>query len=159
MRRALAVVVAAAWLAATPAFADKPDGGGPPDQARLAAAKAVIDSAGGRAETLRYMNQTKAALVTQMRNQDPAAAERAQKQLDEFLTDANPKVVAFLDEMQGLAINFYASNFSTEELNTIAAFQASSAGTKFRAVVPELMASMAAPMFRFQHELMAVVQK
>jgi len=158
MRRLISMAIAVALMAAAPALAET-TAGGPPDDARLAAAKAVIDSSGGRTETLRYMNQTKAALVTQMRNQDPAAAERAGKQLDEFLTDSNPKIQAFLDEMQGVAINFYASNFTTDELNTIATFQASSAGTKFRAVIPELMASMAAPMFRFQHELMSVVQK
>lgn len=131
----------------------------PPDDARLAAAKEVIDAAGGRNEAFKSMAAVKAALVSQLRNQDPAKAERAQKALDAFLVETNPKVVAYLDEMQGVAINFYANAFTTEELKTISAFQSSPAAVKFRAVVPQLSGAMAAPMFRFQHDLMTELGK
>ena len=101
----------------------------------------------------------RATLVTQMRNSDPSKADKADKNLEAFIREDNPRFAAYLDEMQGLAINFYASSFSTEELKTIATFQASDAGKKLRAAVPELSAAMAAPMFRFQHELMSEMQK
>ena len=131
----------------------------PPDEARVAAAKEVIASSGGRADTFKYFGSMKTALVNQLRNQDPGKAEAAKQRLDAYLSEQNPKVAAALDEMEALAISFYASGFTTEELKTIAAFQGSAAGAKLRAAVPELSVAMAAPMFRFQHELMSELQK
>ena len=153
----LATFALAAALAFTAAPASAQTA--PPDEARLAAAKEVIDASGGRTEAFKSMSSIKAAMVAQLRNQDPAKADRAQKALDEFLVESNPKVAAYLDEMQGVAISFYANTFTTEELKTISAFQSSPAAVKFRAVVPELSGAMTAPMFRFQSELMKELGK
>lgn len=145
----------AAALIAAPACAQT----SPPDEARVAAAKEVIASSGGRADTFKYLDSMKTALVGQLRNQDPTKADAAEQRLTAFVSESNPRIVAALDEMEALAINFYATSFTTDELKTIATFQASTAGSKLRTALPQLGATMAAPFFRFQHDLMAEMQK
>ena len=85
------------------------------------------------------------------------------KKIDELMTkymdDKSPRIQTYLDEMEAVAIDFYSSRFTVDELKTIGAFQLSPAGQKFHSVVPELMASMTAPMLKFQQGLSEELQK
>ena len=149
------LIMVAVLFAAPPAHAEK----AAPDAAALAAAKEVIEASGGRADALKAMLSVKATYLAQLRGQDQAIVQKAQGVLDRLLDEKNPTILAYVDEMQAAAIDFYATRFTLDELKTIGVFQASPAGIKFRTVIPELMASMTAPMMRFQQGLQQELQK
>ena len=153
MNRCLTMMIAVV-LAAAPAQAQK----AAPEAAALAAAKEVIEASGGRAEALKAMLSVKSAYLAQLRGQEPAVIQKAQSVLDKLLDEKNPAILAYVDEMQAAAIEFYATRFTIDELKLIGVFQASPAGVKFRAAVPELMASMTAPMMRFQQGIQRELQ-
>jgi uncharacterized protein len=142
-------------MAGSPASAQK----APPDQAVLTAAKAVIAASGGRSDALKTMVAMKDGYVAQVRGKDPQMADKVDGLLAKFMDEKSAPIQNYLDEMEAVAINFYASKFTADELNAIAAFQSSATGQKFRKEVPDLMAAMTAPMFRFQKGLSDELQR
>jgi hypothetical protein len=125
----------------------------------ITAAKAVIEASGGRAEALKAMSSIKSTYLAQLRGQDPAMLERVQGVLTKLMDEKNPRIAAYLDEMESSALEFYATRFTADELKAISTFQMSPAGKKFRTVVPELMAVMQPPMMRFQQALSQDLQR
>ena len=140
---------------ASPAVAQKVA----PDAATIAAAKDVIAASGSRADALKAMTSMKGAYLAQLRGQSPEMVKKVDDLMTKFMDEKSPRIQAYLDEMETVAIDFYASRFTVDELKTIGAFQVSPAGQKFRSVVPDLMASMTAPMLKFQQGLSEELQK
>ena len=141
-------------LTATPLLAET----SPPAPEVLAAAKAVIEASGGRTEALKAMTSIKSTYLGQLKGQDAAMITKAQAALDKLMDEKSAPIQAFLDEMEASAIDFYATRFTADELKIIATFQGSPTGTKFRAVVPDLMSLMQPPMMRFQTGLQQALQ-
>ena len=154
MKRAAVLGFTLAVLA-SPAAAQKVA----PDAATIAAAKDVIAASGGRADALKAMSSMKGAYLAQLRGQSPEMVKKIDELMTKYMDDKSPRIQTYLDEMEAVAIDFYASRFTVDELKTIGAFQLSAAGQKFRSVVPELMASMTAPMLKFQQGLSEELQK
>ena len=130
----------------------------PPDPARQAAAKALLEASGGMAQATKAMEQMKIAFINEIRARNPAEAPQAQAFFDEAFSPTNPRIRTYLGEVEAVILAFYAEHFTVAELEAIARFQASPEGRKFQDLAPQMAASIAGPLIRFQDGLMRDMQ-
>jgi uncharacterized protein len=129
------------------------------DPARVAAAKDLIAATGGTDAAKKGMEQMTAAIMGQMRGQNPAQAEKFAGFMTKHMAPEGVIVKTYLTEAMDAFTTFYAANFTVAELNEIKGFQASATGKKFQSVAPQMMATMAQPMMKMQQSLITEIQK
>jgi hypothetical protein len=129
------------------------------DPARVAAAKDLISATGGTDAAKKAMEQMTAAIMGQMRGQNPAQAEKFSAVMGKHLAPDGAIVKTYLDEVMNSFTTFYASNFTVAEMGEIKIFQTSATGKKFQSIAPQMMATMAGPMMKMQQSLITEIQK
>ena len=145
----LALLPASAALAQTPSL----------DPARVAAAKDLVAATGGMEQARTGYEQMMAAMISQIRGQNPAEADKFKAFMDRFLAPDGDIAKTYFSETLAAFTTFYAGNFTVAELNEIKTFQGSATGKKFQAKAPEMMSAMAPAMMKMQQSLVAGLQK
>jgi len=153
LSRAAAIGVFAVWSAALAQDALKDS-----EAARLAAARDLVAAQGGVEQARKFYEQTIAAFSAELRRTHGGGAEQAMRAMENVLNASNPKISGFFDEVQEIAVRFYAERFTIEEMSVATAFISSSAGKKFQAAAPDLLAVLAPAYVRFQNTLFAEIK-
>ena len=130
-----------------------------PDAARVAAAKDLVKAMDARGQTLASLEQLRQALIMRIQASEPRKAVGFIAYTDKEMDPNGPRVSSFLSDMENIAVQFYARNFTPEEMQAIAAFQQSDAGRKFNKLTPELGGLIAVRMGRFQSDLIKAVEQ
>ena len=128
------------------------------DPANLAAAKELMAAQGGIEQARKGLEQTKAAMIAEVRRASPAEADGFARFMDTYLGTGNPKVTAFFEKVLESTTNFYAERCTIEEMKGMTTFLGTPAGKKFIALAPEVAAGLAPHFIEFQKGLMADVQ-
>ena len=153
-----ALVMAFGLLAAMAVSAQAQKAPATPDPAKLAAAKELMAAQGGIEQARKGLDQTRSAMVAEVRRASPAEADGFARFMDTYLGAANPKVTAFFEKVLESTTIFYAERCSIEEMKGMTTFLGTPAGKKFIALAPEVAASLAPHFIEFQKGLMADVQ-
>lgn len=148
----LCSLVSAAPLVAQQATAD-------PDAAHVTAAKELVSAMDANTQALASVEQLRQALIMRMQASEPAKVVGFTAYADKEMSPGSPRVKAFLADMENIAVQFYARNFTPEEMKTIAAFQQSPAGRKFNKLTPELGGLIASRMGQFQSDVIKAIEK
>lgn len=143
----------------TTASAQEPATAAEPDAARVAAARDLVKAMDAEGQTRGSLAQLRQALIARMQASEPAKVVGFTAYVDKEMRTDGPLVKDFLADLDAMAVQFYARNFTPEEMKAIAAFQMSEAGRKFNALTPELGGLVAARMNRFQSDLIKAVEK
>ncbi|MCC0008045.1 MAG: DUF2059 domain-containing protein [Hyphomicrobiaceae bacterium] len=151
------VLVAGVLALAAPAFSQEATP--PPDPANVAAAQDMVKAMDARGQALASIAQLRQALVMHVQANEPNKVVGFTAYTDKELDPQGPRVAGFLSDLENIAVQFYARNFSIEEMKSIAAFQASEAGRKFNKLTPELGGLVATRMGQFQTDLIKAVEK
>ncbi len=130
-----------------------------PDAARVSAAKELVKAMDARAQTLASLAQLRQALIMRIQASEPKKAVGFTAYTDKEMDPNGPRVTTFLSDMENIAVQFYARNFTLDEMKAISAFQQSDAGRKFNNLTPELGGLIAARMGKFQSDLIKAVEK
>jgi uncharacterized protein len=149
----LAAAAIAAGLAGLPSQAQRA-----PDPAQLAAARELFEASGGVGAAERVVEEIIAGMVNQMRQANPAAAAEFERVMRTILSPRSPKVQAYFNDIMEVTTNFYAENFTIEELRDLTAFQRSAVGQKFQRMLPQAMARMGPALMKFQASVAPDVQ-
>jgi hypothetical protein len=130
-----------------------------PDAAHVAAAKDLVTAMDAKSQALSSLEQLRQALIMRMQASEPKKVVGFTAYTDKEMDPNGPRVKSFLSDMENIAVQFYARNFSPEEMKAIATFQQSAAGRKFNKLTPELGGLIAKRMGQFQTDLIKAVQK
>jgi hypothetical protein len=149
----LAATAITAGLAGMPSQAQRA-----PDPARLAAARELVEASGSVSAAERVVEEMIAGMANQVRQTQPAAAAEFERVMRTILSPQSPKVQAYFNEIMEVTTNFYAENFTIEELRDLTAFQRSAVGQKFQKVLPQAMARMGPALMKFQASVTPDVQ-
>jgi hypothetical protein len=125
---------------------------------KIAAAKALFAAAGGRDTAIKAMDQMRTAMAAQLRQANPAQADKLEGVMAKLLAPSHPRVATYLTEVEEAGVKFYAEKFTISEMKAIAEFQSSPAGKKAQQVMPEMMAQIAGPFVRFQQGMIGELQ-
>lgn len=128
------------------------------DPAKLAAAKELMAAQGGMEQARKGLDQSRAAMIAEVRRTSPSEAEGFAKFMDTYIGSTNPKVVAFFEKVIEATTSFYAERCSIEEMKAMTAFLKTPAGKKFIEIAPEASAGIAPHFIAFQKDLIADVQ-
>lgn len=130
-----------------------------PDAAHVAAAEDLVKAMDARGQTLASLAQLRQALIMRIQASEPKKVVGFTAYTEKEMDPNGPRVMTFLSDMENIAVQFYARNFSPDEMKAIAAFQQSEAGRKFNKLTPELGGLIATRMGKFQSELIKAVEK
>ncbi|MGD9669722.1 MAG: DUF2059 domain-containing protein [Hyphomicrobiaceae bacterium] len=130
-----------------------------PDAARVAAAGDLVHAMDANGQALASVEQLRQALVMRMQATEPKKVVGFTAYADKQMGPDSPRVKEFLADMENIAVQFYARNFTTGEMEAIAAFQQSDAGRKFNKLTPELGGLIAARMGQFQSDVIKAIEK
>lgn len=153
--RAMTVAVFAAATVAS-ASAQQPAA---PDEARTAAARALVEAMGGEGHARATIAGLREALLKHTQATDPGKVIGYAAYMDRELAPTSPRVTTYMADVQRIAVDFYAQRFTAEELAQIAAFQKSEAGRKFQALTPEVGQAIAQRSMQFQAELIRSIEQ
>lgn len=151
------VVLVAAVVIALPAAAQETSPA--PDAARVDAAKALVKAMDAEGQTRMSLEQLKQALIMRIQASDPKKVAGFAAYTEKEMDPQGPRVKNFMAEIDNIAVQFYARNFTVEEMKVISAFQSSDAGRKLTKVTPELGGLIASRMGAFQVDLMKAVEQ
>ncbi|MFN3868871.1 MAG: DUF2059 domain-containing protein [Hyphomicrobiaceae bacterium] len=130
-----------------------------PDDARIAAARALVEAMGGEGHAQATVAGLKDALIKHMQSTEPAKVVGFVAYMDRELAPTGPRVAAYMADVQRIAVDFYAQRFTAAELEQIAAFQKSEAGRKFQALTPEVGQAIAQRSMQFQADLLRAIEQ
>lgn len=131
----------------------------PADAQRIAAATALVAAMGAEDQGRVTIQQLKDALIAHMQATEPAKVVGFTAYAERELAPNSPRVQAYLADVSRLAIDFYSSFFSVEEMNAVTAFQRSEPGRKFQALTPQLGGAVASRTMQFQSELIQAINQ
>ncbi|MFV0367396.1 MAG: DUF2059 domain-containing protein [Hyphomicrobiaceae bacterium] len=163
----LAFIVTTALALSNPAYAQQPSSQQQaqpqatpePDAKHVAAAEALVKAMDARGQTLASIERLKQALIMRIRANEPQKAVGFTAYTDRELDPNGERVQKFLSEMNNIAVQFYARNFTPQEMQAIAQFQQSAAGRKYNQIMPELGGLIAQRMNKFQAEVLQAVHQ
>lgn len=115
------------------ARAQNPATASPPDSARLAAARAVIEASG-----------TADAMVAGMKAALPAQKAMNTQLPDEFWTRVEKRLTQDAPQLADSIAIVYATNFTQPELEALTAFYRSPTGVRLRELQPQIIAEASA---------------
>lgn len=130
-----------------------------PDATRVAAARELVAAMDANAQALASVEQLRQALIMRMQATEPKKVVGFTAYADKEMAPNSARVKEFLTDMENLAVQFYARNFTPEEMKSVAAFQQSEAGRKFNKLTPELGGLIATRMGQFQSDVIKAVEK
>ena len=130
-----------------------------PDAKHIAAAEALVQAMDARGQTLASIERLRQALIMRVQASEPKKAVGFTAYADRELDPNGARVKTFLSDMNNIAVQFYARNFSPEEMQSIADFQQSPAGQKYNQLTPELGGLIAQRMNKFQTEVLQAVHQ
>ena len=130
-----------------------------PDAAHVAAARELVSAMDANGQALASIEQLRQALVMRLQASEPKKVVGFTAYADKEMNPTSLLVKQFLADMENIAVQFYARNFSPEEMTAIAAFQRSEAGRKFNKVTPELGGLIASRMGQFQSDVIKAIEK
>lgn len=151
----LAALAAVTLIAISPAAMAETS---PQDAARLAAAEELVTAMGGDDQARASVTAFIDAINADLRQKLPQKAPALEAYLKDETASGKPRISDLLVDLKKLAVDFYASRFTAEEMQAIAAFQKSAAGRKFQETTPRLMTLLAGRMQDFQGTLMRDLQ-
>lgn len=130
-----------------------------PDAAHIAAARELVKAMDAQGQARASLEQLRQALIARVQASEPAKAVGYSAYADKAMQPDGPLVKGFLSDLDNMAVQFYARNFTPDEMTAIGAFQSSEAGRKFNKLTPELGGLIAARMGQFQSDLIKAVEK
>ncbi|HRY06990.1 MAG TPA: DUF2059 domain-containing protein [Hyphomicrobiaceae bacterium] len=130
-----------------------------PDDAHVVAARELVVAMDAKAQTLTSVAQLRQALIMRMQATEPKKVVGFTAYADKEMAAGSPRVTQFLADIENIAVQFYARNFTPEEMKAIAAFQHSPAGRKFNKLTPELGGLIASRMGQFQSDVIKAIEK
>lgn len=151
----LGAIVAAILIAVSPSAMAQST---PPDAARIAAAEALVTAMGGDDQASTSVTAFVDAINADLRQKLPQKAPALEAYLKAETATDKSRIKELLADLKKLAVDFYATRFTVEEMQSIAAFQKSPAGRKFQETTPRLMTLLAGRMQDFQGTLMRDLQ-
>jgi hypothetical protein len=111
------------------------DAPAPPDPARVAAARDLLEVTG----VTKQMNGMVQAMSRGFAKGANANSSEAGKKLSDQFDASMKKLLEYQDQMITDFANLYAETFTAEEMKTVADFYRSGPGAKFVTMTPELM--------------------
>ena len=129
-----------------------------PDADRIAAARALIEAQGGRAQTRKAYDQMMAAMTAEVGRRSPSEAESFQQFVQKHFAAESPRIAGFFDGAIEALVAFYAERCTVEELKAITAFLQSAAGQKLTAIAPEAATVMFPKLLELQKAVAAEVR-
>lgn len=130
-----------------------------PDAAQVSAAKELVTAMDARGQALRSLEQLRQALLMRIQSTEPSKAVGFAAYTEKEMDPQSARVQGFLSDLENIAVQFYARNFTPDEMKAIGEFQKSAAGRKFNEKTPELGGLIATRMGQFQTELIKAVQQ
>lgn len=130
-----------------------------PDAGHVTAAQELVSAMDAKGQALSSIEQLRQALVMRIQASEPKKVVGFTAYADKEMSPDSPHVKQFLADMDNIAVQFYARNFTPQEMKAIAAFQQSPAGRKFNKVTPELGGLIASRMGQFQSEVIQAIEK
>ena len=108
----------------------------PPDPAKVAVATRILEATHATDNMMAVMDTMIAPMVQSIKTQNPSLPDDQIKMISDMLTEELHKLVP-----QGVALNaqVYASHFTLEELNAIAAFYQTPVGQKIITEQPKIV--------------------
>ena len=130
-----------------------------PDAAHVAAATELVSAMDAKTQALTSVEQLRQALIMRIQASEPKKVVGFTAYADKEMRPDSPLVKQFLTDMENIAVQFYARNFTPDEMKAIAVFQKSEAGRKFNRVTPELGGLIATRMGRFQTDVIKAIEQ
>lgn len=133
MRHALRLIALCLIFFSGAALAD--DAPPPPDPARVAAARDLLEVTG----VTKQMDGMVEAMSRGFAKGANANSSEAGKKLSDQFDSSMKKLLEYKDQMITDFANLYAETFTAEEMKSVADFYRSGAGAKFISMTPQLM--------------------
>jgi hypothetical protein len=133
MRHALRILALCSICFSGVALAD--DAPPPPDPARVAAARDLLEVTG----VTKQMDGMVEAMSRGFAKGANAETSEAGKKLSDQFDSSMKKLLEYKDQMITDFANLYAETFTAEEMKSVADFYRSGAGAKFISMTPQLM--------------------
>lgn len=130
-----------------------------PDASHVAAARDLVKAMDAEGQARASLEQLRQALIARVQASEPAKAPGYAAYADKAMQPDGALVKGFLSDLDNMAVQFYARNFTPDEMKAIGVFQSSAAGRKFNKLTPELGGLIAARMGQFQSEFIKAVEK
>lgn len=130
-----------------------------PDAGQIAAAKDLVKAMDAEGQARSSLEQLRQALIARVQASEPSKAVGYSAYADKAMQPDSALVKSFLSDIDNMAVQFYARNFTPDEMKAIGVFQSSEAGRKFNKLTPELGGLIAARMGQFQSDLIKAVEK
>lgn len=133
--------------------------GAEPDASHVAAARELVKAMDAEGQARASLEQLRQALIARVQASEPAKAAGYSAYAEKAMQPGGALVKGFLSDLDNMAVQFYARNFTPDEMKAIGVFQSSEAGRKFNKLTPELGGLIAARMGQFQSDLIKAVEK